>query len=151
MSAGAGRTLLKSFSITQIEAEITAFLEYDIKTGKIYETEWSGKFDRTSLEKKLISYMTKRHLREFQNKHTKIVVFFPCCDCPLEVLCDISKGKILSIFIYLKQKQLIDLWGIKTSIPSGKNGSVSSARRASHTINIFENNLILFHFSRLPG
>ena len=39
MSAGAGRTLLKSFSITQIEAEIKAFLEYDIKTGKIYETE----------------------------------------------------------------------------------------------------------------
>ena len=38
-------------------------------------------------------------------------MFFRCCDCPLEVLCDISTGKILPIFIYLKQKQLIGLWG----------------------------------------
>ena len=53
--------------------------------------------------------MTKKYLRKLQNKLTKIVVFFRCCDCPLEVLCDISTGKILPIFIYLKQKQLIDL------------------------------------------
>ena len=33
------------------------------------------------------------------------------------------------------------------SIPSGQNGSLSPARR----IGIFENNLILFYFSRLSG
>ena len=51
--------------ITEIEAEITAFIDHDIKIGKIYQTEWSSKFDPT-----------QRYLRESQNKITKIVVVF---------------------------------------------------------------------------
>ena len=33
--------------ITEIEAEITAFIDHDIKIGKNYQTEWSRKFDPT--------------------------------------------------------------------------------------------------------
>ena len=101
---------------------------------------WSHK-----LNKNLFPLWQKDTIENCKMNSQKI--FFRCCNCPLEVLCDIFTEKILPIFIYLTQKQLIGLWGIKTSIPSGQNGSTSPARR----ICIFENNLTLFYFSRLSG
>ena len=59
--------------------------------------------------------------------------------------------KNITNFHLLKTKTAHRFMILETSIPSGKNGSVSPARRISHTINISDNNLILFHFSRLLG
>ena len=71
---------LKSFSITKTEAEIAAFIDYDITTGKNYDIEWSSKFDRTSLMKNLFLVWQKDTIENCKMNSQKI--FFSLLQLP---------------------------------------------------------------------